>query len=361
KLGQYKELPVTRRILDISDQDVDEEIEKQRRRMTKLVDAEPEAKAELGDTVSIDFRGLKDDVAFEGGTAEDYPLEIGSHSFIPGFEEQLVGVMAGEEKRVEVSFPEGYPAEELAGQPVVFEVKVRGIKRKQLPELDQEFVEEVSETAENIDQLKTEIRNRLMEESMHMAVDSAHNSAILSAVAACEVELPPIMIEQEIDQMIEENKQQLAGRGLTMDKYLEYMGLSEEKLREEMRPQAEFSIKRSLMLNAIIEAENIEISDEEVDEKISETARHYYVTEQQIRDSLGDGERLEDFKHEIKRMKAADLVYDHAVITDEHIDREELAAKMAEQAAAQAAEEKDRDDAEAPAEAEGEEEGKIEA
>lgn len=360
KLGQYKELPVTRRILDISDQDVEEEIEKQRRRMTKLVDAEPDATAELGDTVNIDFRGLKDDIPFEGGTAEDYPLELGSHSFIPGFEEQLVGAKTDEEKRIKVAFPEGYPAEELAGQPVVFEIKVRSIKRKQLPELNQEFVEEVSETAENIDQLKAEIRNRLLEETMRMAVDSAHKNAILSAVDACEVELPPVMVEQEIDQMLEENKQQLAGRGLTMDKYLEYMGLSEEQLREEMRPQAEFDIKRGLMLDAIIAAEQIEVSEDELNEKISETAQHYYVTEQQIRDSLGGGERLEDFKHEIKRMKAMDLIYDHAVITDEHIDREALAAKMAEQAAEQAAAEKAQEDTEATAEAAVEAESKVE-
>ena len=169
KLGEYKGLPITRRILEVLDEDVDHEIEAQRQRMAKEVDA-PEGKAaDTGDTVTIDFKGIKEGVAFEGGTAEDYPLELGSHSFIPGFEEQLIGCKVGEEKSIEVTFPEEYQEPTLAGKPVVFEVKIKGIKVKTLPELDQAFVEEASETAENMEQYRAEVKARLVEQSNNIA------------------------------------------------------------------------------------------------------------------------------------------------------------------------------------------------
>ncbi len=325
KLGDYKGLDITRRIIDISDEDVDAEIENQRQRMSKLVDAAEGAEAANGDTVVIDFKGLKDGVAFEGGTAEDYPLALGSGSFIPGFEEQLVGSHVGDEKNIDVTFPEDYGAKELAGQPVVFEIKVKGIKNKVLPELNQEFVEEVSETAENLDQLREEFRAKMEQQSLAAADDTARNAALAKAVENCEVELPPIMIEQQMNGMIEDAKRQISSQGMSYEQYLEYAGRTDEEFCEQYRKQAELIVKRELMLEAIVKAENLEVTDEDIDGQIREIAARYWMPEDKVKEILSEGGRMEDVKYDALMKKAVDLIFDNANLTNLHIDRAELA------------------------------------
>lgn len=330
KLGEYKGLEINRRIIDIEEEDIDNEIESQRQRMSKTVDAPEGAEAANGDTVVIDFKGIKDGVAFEGGTAQDYPLTLGSGSFIPGFEEQLIGAKVGDEKKIDVTFPEEYHAKELAGQPVVFEVTVKGIKNNVLPELNQEFVEEVSETAENIDQLRAEFRAKMEEQSLKAADDNARNDALAKAVEGMEVELPPVMVEQQMEGMIDDAKRQITSQGMSFEQYLEYVKRSEEDFREQYRKQAEFIVKRELLLEAIVKAENLEASEEDIDAQINEIAARYWMPADQVKKVLSDGNRMEDVKYDAVMKKAVDVIFDNAKITNIHINRAELAKQATE-------------------------------
>jgi len=352
KLGQYKELAVTRSILEVADEDIDHEVEMQRQRMAKQADAEADYAAQEGDTVVIDFKGMKDGVPFDGGTAEDYPLELGSHSFIPGFEEQLVGMKTGDFKAIDLTFPEQYHEPTLAGQPVVFEVTIKKITVKTLPELDQAFVEEVSETAENMEQYREEIKARLMEQSQELANDSAKDSAVKQAIDNAEIDLPPVMIEQELDHIINDMAQRMQMQGLSLEQYLQYTAGTMEDLRKNYRDRAELMVRRELVCEAIVKAENIEVSDEEVNASLQEMADAYGMPLDTIRQAIEGQGRLEDYKYGIKMQKSVDFIYESAVITDEMIDREqlkekaaaraavnEMAKKMAEQEQAEAAEE----------------------
>lgn len=330
KLGDYKGLEVTRRIMDVTDEDIDAEIENQRQRMSKLVDAAEDAAAANGDTVVIDFKGLKDGVAFEGGTANDYPLSLGSGSFIPGFEEQLVGCHAGDEKNIDVIFPEDYGVKELAGQPVVFEIKVKSIKNKVLPELDQEFVEEVSETAETMEQLREEFRAKMEEQSLAAADDTARNAAVAKALENCEVEIPPVMIEQQMSGMIEDAKRQIASQGMTYEQYLEYVKRTDEDFREQYRKQAEVIVKRELMLEEIIKQEKLEATDEDIDAQIREIAGRYWMPEDKVKEILSSGGRMEDVKYDALMRKAVELIFSNAQLNNLHINRAELAQQVTE-------------------------------
>ncbi len=330
KLGDYKGLEVTRRIMDVTDEDIDAEIENQRQRMSKLVDAAEDAAAANGDTVVIDFKGLKDGVAFEGGTANDYPLSLGSGSFIPGFEEQLVGCHAGDEKNIDVTFPEDYGVKELAGQPVVFEIKVKSIKNKVLPELDQEFVEEVSETAETMEQLREEFRAKMEEQSLAAADDTARNAAVAKALENCEVEIPPVMIEQQMSGMIEDAKRQIASQGMTYEQYLEYVKRTDEDFRVQYRKQEEVIVKRELMLEEIIKQEKLEATDEDIDAQIREIAGRYWMPEDKVKEILSSGGRMEDVKYDALMRKAVELIFSNAQLNNLHINRAELAQQVTE-------------------------------
>ncbi len=337
-LGDYKGIEVERRIIDVSEDDIDEEIDKQQHRMAKLVEAETGAKAEKGDTVVIDFKGIKDGVPFEGGAATDYPLELGSGAFIPGFEDQLIGMAVDEEKNLDITFPEDYGAKELAGQAVVFEVKVKGIKHKELPILDDEFAQEVSETADNMEDLRKEIKERLNTETEGLANEAAINNAVAKAMDTCTVEIPPVMIEREIEHLVADNKRQMDAGGINMKEYLEYTKQTEEQFREQFRPQAEFSIKKELMLEKIIDAEKLEVPQDYVDSQIEEMAARYWMTPEQLKETLAIGTRMEDFVYDLKRKKASELIFENAKVIDEHVTKEELKRRAEEQAKARAAE-----------------------
>ncbi|MDO4582090.1 MAG: trigger factor [Bacillota bacterium] len=327
-LGQYKELKLTRRIVAVEEDEIDKEIEMQRQRMSKLIDAAEGEQAAAGDVVTIDFRGLKDGVAFDGGTGESYPLELGSHTFIPGFEEQLLGAKVGDEKNIEVTFPAEYHEPSLAGAPVVFETRVKEIKHKVLPELDDEFLQEASETAETLEQFRDEIRARFAERNLGQANDNALGEAVAKATENAEVDIPPVMIEQQLDDMIADMGERMKQQGLTLEQYLEYTGMTMEKLRENYQPQAAFMVKRNLMLDAIIKAEDIQVSDEEVAEQIKVMAVQYWQPEDKMREMLEKNNALDDIRYSLQMQKATNLLTDSAVITDETITIAELRAEQ---------------------------------
>jgi len=338
KLGQYQELPVTRRVVKINEEDIDRDLARQQQRLSKLVDAPEGAEATNGDTVTIDFKGLKDGVAFEGGTAENYPLTLGGNSFIPGFEDQLLGAEKGEQRQVEVTFPEDYQEQSLAGQPVVFEVTVKEIKVRQMPELDEAFVQEVSETAETMEQLREDVRKYLEEGSLKTADENGRVDAVAQAVENAEADIPPVMVEQQIDQIVAETNQRLQSQGLSFEKFLEYTGQTMDQIRETYQEQARFMVKRDLVIEAVADAENIQAEEADVEAEIQKLSVNYWQPPEKIREMLEKNGRLEDLKFSIRMQKAAEFIYANALVSDEIVDREQMirdAAQAAQEAADQ--------------------------
>ena len=271
KLGEYKGLEVEAFDTTVTDEDVENEIKTLQERQAELVVKE-EGKAENGDTVVMDFEGFVNGEAFEGGKAENYSLELGSGQFIPGFEEQLVGLATGESKDVEVSFPEEYHAAELAGKPAVFKVTIHEIKGKELPELDDEFAKDVDDEVETLDALKEKIKTRLEHDKKHEAEHYLQNTVVEKATANAEVEIPAVMIENEVDRMLQEFEQRLQMQGMNLELYFQFSGQNEEALRGQMKEEAEQRVRGNLTLEAIVKAENIEVTDEEVNAELQKMA-----------------------------------------------------------------------------------------
>ena len=251
-LGAYKGVEVNRVVKKVTEKDVTEEIERMRVRAAKIEDV-VDGQVENGDFISLDFEGFVDGVAFPGGKAEKYALEIGSGSFIPGFEEQLIGLKADEEKELAVTFPEDYQQADLAGKEAVFHVKVRGIRRKNVPELNEDFVKNVSETCDTMEELQKETLQKLEERAGKRADDMARNAAIARAVEACSVDIPEVMIEQRAQQLVEELKMNLERQGLTLEKYMEYASLDADTIKKNYFPQAQNGIQYDLVMEAISE------------------------------------------------------------------------------------------------------------
>ncbi|MFO7818929.1 MAG: trigger factor [Halanaerobacter sp.] len=269
ELGDYTGLEVETEEVTVEEEAVEDELETKRQTHAQLVGVDRDV-VEEGDFAIIDYEGYVDGETFEGGSAEDYNLEIGSGSFIPGFEEQLIGVEAGEETTVEVTFPEDYQSDDLAGQEAKFEVKVKDIKRKEIPELDDEFAKDLG--FETLEELKDDVEEDLVQEEEEKAERDYENRLIESAVENAEVDIPEAMIEEEIDSMIQEQKMQMQQQGFEFDQYLEMTGMNEEELRNKFRGQAAERTKSNLILEAIAEEEGIEVTDEEIDEKVEEIA-----------------------------------------------------------------------------------------
>ena len=272
KLGEYKGLEVEAFETNVTDEDVDNEIKALQERQAELVVKE-DGKAENGDTVVMDFEGFVDGEAFEGGKAENYSLELGSSQFIPGFEEQLVGLATGESKDVEVSFPEEYHAAELAGKPAVFKVTIHEIKGKELPELDDEFAKDVDDEVETLDALKEKIKTRLEHDKKHEEEHYLQDTVVEKATANAEVEIPEVMIDNEVDRMLQEFEQRLQMQGMNLELYFQFSGQDEEALRGQMKEEAEQRVRGNLTLEAIVKAENIEVTDEEVNAELQKMAR----------------------------------------------------------------------------------------
>lgn len=307
QLGDYKGLEIEEFDTTVTDEDVQKELEDQQNRHAELVVKE-EGTAENGDTVVVDFEGFVDGEAFEGGKAENYSLELGSNSFIPGFEEQLVGVATGEAKDVEVIFPEEYHAAELAGKPAVFKVTVHEIKVKELPALDDEFAKDVDEEVETLDALKEKIRTRLLDSKNHEAEHHVRDSIVEKAAANAEVDIPPVMMESEVNRMLQEFEQRLQMQGMNLELYYQFSGQDENALREQMKEEAENRVKVNLTLDAIAKEENIEASEEDVNAELEKMAGMYNMTVDSIKQALGG---VEGIKADLQLKKAVDFLIEN--------------------------------------------------
>lgn len=306
-LGEYKGLEVEEFDTTVTDEDVAKELETLQNRQAELVVKE-EGTAELGDTVVIDFEGFVDGEAFEGGKAENHSLELGSGSFIPGFEEQLVGVATGESKDVEVSFPEEYHAAELAGKPAVFKVTVHEIKGKELPALDDEFAKDVDDEVETLDALKEKIRTRLEDSKKHEAEHQLRDSLVEKAAENAQVDIPEVMVTNEVNRMLQEFEQRLQMQGMNLELYFQFSGQDENALREQMKEEAVNRVRVALTLEAIAKAENIEVSDEDVNAELEKMAGMYNMTVDNIKAALGG---VDGIKGDLQKQKAVEFLIEN--------------------------------------------------
>lgn len=305
KLGTYKGIEVEKVDTTVSGLEVDEEIDRVRRQNARKIDVTDRA-AKDGDITNIDFEGFVDGEAFEGGKGESYTLKLGSKSFIPGFEDQIVGHEIGEEFDVNVTFPEDYHSEDLKGKAAVFKCKLNSLQEEQLPELDDEYVSDISDV-ETVDEYKDSIRKQLEEKKEKQAKTKIENAAIEKLMETSEMDIPASMIEGQQESMLNEFKQQLSMQGMSFDMYSQYTGLNEETMLEQVKPEAEKRVKSRLVLEAVSKAENIEVSDEDVDKKLEEMAAMYGIEADKFKGYIGDKEK-ESIKKDIAVEKAADFI-----------------------------------------------------
>ena len=309
-LGEYKGLKVDKVSTRVTAKEVDAKLEEEQKKNARTITVEDRA-VQDGDEVVLDFEGFVNGVAFEGGKGENYPLTIGSGSFIPGFEEQLIGVEAEKEVEVNVTFPKEYHAEDLAGKEAVFKCTVHEIKVKELPELDDEFAAEVSEF-DTLDAYKADIKTKIKEQKLAEGNRQKEDQAVEQAVANASMEIPEAMIDTQVQQMTQEFAQRMQSQGLSMEQYFQFTGLTVDKMREEMRPQAVKRIETRLVLEAIAKAENIEITDEKVDEEIAKMAEMYKMEVEKLKEYMGESEK-EQMKADMAVQEAVKVLVDNAV------------------------------------------------
>lgn len=310
-LGEYKGLKVDKVSVEVTDEEVDAEIEKERERNARTVEVTDRAVQDK-DEVTLDFEGFVDGEAFEGGKGEDYPLTIGSGAFIPGFEDQLIGAEIGKEMEVKVTFPEEYQAKELAGKEAVFKCTVKAIKAKELPELDDEFASDVSEEGETMDEYKAEVRGKIKERKEREAKEKKENQTVEQAVANAEIDLPEPMVDLQARQMADDFARRIMQQGMSLEQYFQFTGLSEEKMMEELKPQAEKRIRTRLVLEAIVSAENIEVSDERLEEELKKMADAYQMEVDKLKEFMGENEKKQ-MKEDIAVQEAVTLITEAAV------------------------------------------------
>ncbi len=306
KLGEYKGLKASMLSTEATDEDVEKELENMRDRNSRLVTVE-DREAQMGDTAEINFEGFVDGVAFEGGKGENYPLELGSGSFIPGFEEQVAGHKTGEEFDVNVTFPEEYTAE-LAGKDAVFKCKINEIKAKEMPELDDEFAKDVSEF-DTLDELKADIKKQITERKENEAKTDFENQLMEQVIANMECEIPECMFSQKTDEMIRDYSYRLQMQGIDLNTYLSYLGQDMDSFKASFKDGAENQVKASIALEAIVDAEKIEATDEEIEAEVNKLAEQYQMDAEQIKKAVPAEQLAED----IKRRKAVELIVDSAV------------------------------------------------
>ncbi len=285
-LGEYKGIEVEKAKPEVTDADVEAELKKVQEQNSRLVSVEDRAVAD-GDQTVIDFEGFVDGKAFEGGKAEDYTLVIGSHSFIDTFEDQLIGKNIGEDVEVNVTFPAEYHAAELAGKPATFKVKIKEIKMKELPELNDEFASEVSEF-ETLDAYKEDVKNKLAETKQAQATAENENNVVQKVVDNAQMDIPAPMVDEQVRNMIEDYARRLQSQGISFDQYLQFTGSTIEQLQEQMRPQAELRLRTRLVLEAVVAAEKIEPSDELVEAEIKKMSENYKMDAEQIKTIMGE-------------------------------------------------------------------------
>lgn len=303
-LGQYKGLEVPKAEPEVTEDEIDTEIDRMAENVSSIENVE--RPAQLGDTANIDFEGFIDGIAFEGGKGESFDLKLGSGQFIPGFEEQVVGLSAGEEKDIDVTFPEDYQPD-MAGKPAVFHIKVNAVKEQIRPELDDEFVKDVSEF-ETMDELRADIRARFLREKSDSIQNSFKSAALEMAASNMEADIPACMIDEELDYQVRQTAYQLQMSGMSMEQYTQIFG-GEDKMREAMRPNALRQVKTQVMLAKIAEVEGIEISDEEIEAEYERMSQMYSMEVDEIKARMG----AEDVKTDLLARKAGNLIADSAV------------------------------------------------
>ena len=309
-LGEYKGLEVDKVSTRVTQKEVEAKIEEEAEKNARTVTVEDRA-VQDGDEVILDFEGFVDGEAFEGGKGENYPLTIGSGSFIPGFEEQLVGAEAEKEVEVKVTFPEDYHAEELKGKEAVFKCTVHEIKAKELPEIDDEFAAEVSEF-DTLDEYKADVKAKIKEQKATDGKRKQEDQAVEQAVKNASYEIPDAMVDTQISQMANDFAQRIQSQGLTMEQYYQFTGMTEEKMNEEFKPQAVKRIETRLVLEAIAKAENIEISDEKLDEEIAKMAEAYKMEADKLKEFMGDAEKKQ-MKEDMAVQEAVTFLVENAV------------------------------------------------
>ena len=309
-LGEYKGLKIEKKVEEVTDETVDQHIDKMRDRKSQMVDAPEGSEAKMGDLTTIDFKGFVDGEAFEGGEGNDYPLRLGSGSFIPGFEDQLVGMKVGEERDVKVTFPENYHSENLSGKEAVFHCKLNKLKNKVLPELNDEFVQQAS-IFKTVDELKKDVREKLEKAAESKAENDRRVAAIDKAAENASMDIPEVMVEDRIDQMLREFAMRLEQQGMKFEQYLQLSGGDMTKLRDQYRETAEKNVRTDLMLEAVAKAENIEVSDEDIRTEIAMMAQLYNATPAQVQKIVRQQGRLSDLAITVMRRKTAKFIVDH--------------------------------------------------
>ena len=309
-LGQYKGIEVEKVDTTATDEEVAAELDKEREANSRTITVEDRA-VQDGDMTVIDFEGFVDGEAFEGGKGTDYPLTIGSGAFIPGFEEKLVGAEIGKEVEVDVTFPEEYHAKELAGKPAVFKCTVKEIKVKELPELDDDFAQDVSDF-DTLEEYKADVRKKVEEKKAADAKAKKEDAVIEKIIEGATMEIPDAMVETQAERMVDEFAQRLQMQGLTMEQYLQFTGGNVQALVEQSKPQALKRIQSRLVLEAVVAAENLTASDEELDAELGRMAEQYKMEVEKLKDLLGE-EELKNIKEDLAIQKAVDLVTEAAV------------------------------------------------
>ncbi len=310
-LGDYKGLEITEQDTDVTDEEIEAQLTEQQTRLAELVVKEDLAIVE-GDTAVIDFEGFLGEEAFEGGAGEDHSLEIGSGSFIPGFEEQLIGLKTGEQKDVVVTFPEEYHAAELAGKEATFKVTVKEVKGKELPELNDELAKEIDSEVEGIDALRTKLKEKTAEDKKNAAETAVKDELVEKAADNATIDIPQAMIDAEVDRMLNDFTQRLTSQGMNLDLYYQFSGQDEEALRTQMTEDAQKRVKVSLTLEAISEAEGITASEEEINSEIEKMSGQFNMTAEQIRTALGGTGALEN---DLRMQKTIDFLIENAKIS----------------------------------------------
>lgn len=308
-LGQYKGLEYDEKPVEVTDEDLEQELKKVQEQNARTITVEDRAIAN-GDIAVIDFTGSVDGEEFEGGKGEDYELVIGSHSFIDTFEDQLIGKNTGDEVEVNVTFPEDYQVADLAGKPALFKVVIKAIKTKEIPELDDEFASDVSDF-DTLDEYKEDLKKTILEKKEKTAKTAKENALVDKVIENAQMDIPEPMIELEVRQMADEFAQRMQMQGLSMEQYMQYTGLTSEKLLEEMKPNAEKKIKTRLVLEAVVDAEKIEVSAEELEAEYKKLADMYQMEVDKVKEIMGTAGE-ENMKKDIAVQKAVDVIADSA-------------------------------------------------
>ena len=309
-LGEYKGLKVEKPEASVSEEDIDRQIEGMRQHQGTLIDAPADAAVKKDDFITLDFDGFVDGVPFEGGKGEDYPLQIGSGSFIPGFEDQLIGAKVGEEREVNVTFPEDYHAENLKGKAALFKCTVRSIKSRELPELDDAFAKKASKF-ETLAELREDIRKNLQESAARRAENERRTKAIDMATDNCTMEIPPVMVENRITAMIQEMAMRLEQQGMSLEQYLQYAGLDMARIRDEYRETAEKNVRTDLMLEEVAKAEDIKVDGRDLDQEVYAMALSYGATPKQVQKIIKEQGRVSDLAATVLRKKTAQFIVDN--------------------------------------------------